>query len=136
MNASFAPAPTLADWRLLVQAFLWIVAMRLALPVFGLPASLRFAGRPAAGRSPPVDPRRAARAVDAVANRLPGTRCVARALALHALLRRSSHDSEVHLGVAASSGAVAAHMWVTCAGQTLLAGASGTSYRTLQPRKP
>ena len=69
-------------------------------------------------------PGEAAWAVGVVARRLPGTHCLARSLALHALLRSAGFDSELRIGVAPAGEAIAAHAWVTCDGEALDGGAA------------
>lgn len=70
--------------------------------------------------------RRLARAVDRGAARLPGeTRCLARALALHAMLRRRRVGSTLLIGVRprAERGNLAdLHAWVLRQGETLIGG--------------
>jgi hypothetical protein len=52
-------------------------------------------------------------AVLAVARRIPGTRCLPRALALHALMARAGLPARLCIGVAKESdSALAAHAWV------------------------
>jgi hypothetical protein len=105
----------LQDKILLLRAAAWLVAARVALPLAGL-ARLEAAIALRAASSEHA-PERIAWAVHVVARRFPGTRCLARSLALHALLRREGYRSELRLGVAHEPGsAVRAHAWVECAG--------------------
>jgi len=63
---------------------------------------------------------RARWAVDALAGRLPGTRCLARSFALLSLLRAYGLDGELRFGVARSNGReIAAHAWVESGGLPL-----------------
>ena len=67
-------------------------------------------------------------AVQAVARRFPGTRCLHRALALRAMLHRAGHAAELQLGVARSSKELAAHAWVTCGAHTFDCGEDPARY--------
>jgi len=115
------------EWSLLLRASFWIVVARLGLRLAGLPR-LQAALAGGAVRSPMRhSPTEVAWAVHAAARRLPGTRCLARSLALHALLRREGHASELKLGVARGEGRdLLAHAWIECAGLAFEAeGAAG-----------
>ena len=80
-------------------------------------------------------PHEAAWAVQAVSRRMPGTRCLARSLALVALLRSSARTLEIHFGVVpAPGGTIEAHAWVTCDGVTLEESAAG--YTELVAARP
>jgi hypothetical protein len=73
-------------------------------------------------------------AVTVAARRTPGTRCLAWALALHALLRQAGIAAELRIGVAKSEpGALTAHAWIDCSGRTLSWGDSVESYNVLSP---
>lgn len=114
------------EWALLLRACFWIVAARLGLRFSRLPRlGGAFAGD--AIPAPPVlSPTQVAWAVHAAARRLPGTRCLARSLALHALLRRGGHASELKLGVARGEGReLLAHAWIECPGLAFAAEGAG-----------
>ena len=78
--------------------------------------------------------RRLARAVERAAGRLPGeTRCLARAMALHWMLRRQTMGGVLHIGVLPGSdrgGLDDLHAWVTRLGEILI-GASDQPHRAL-----
>lgn len=115
---------TLRDSVLLLRALGWLIAVRITLPLLGLAPLQRHIE--ALGRGPKrasLDPLRAVWAIGAMANRLPGTGCLARALALQALLRTAGLNSKIRLGVAIGEGAMRAHAWVDLEGETLPAGA-------------
>ena len=59
---------------------------------------------------------RVARAVSAMARRIPGTGCLARSLVTEALLRRHGHAARLRLGVRRGVSGIEAHAWVECAG--------------------
>jgi hypothetical protein len=62
-------------------------------------------------------------AVRAASRRIPAASCLAQSLALHCLLTRAGHPSEVRIGVTKDrEGGFGAHAWVECAGQPLLSG--------------
>jgi hypothetical protein len=115
--------------RLLARAFALLVWFRFALLAVPV-ATLNRRIEAGAGKvTPRFTPRDAAWAVRAVAGRLPGTHCLARALALHALLRRAGFDSELRVGVArAGDYGIAAHAWVVCAGREIEGEPSAGAY--------
>ena len=62
-------------------------------------------------------------AVRAASRRVPGASCLTQSLALHCLLTRAGHRSQIRIGVAKDTEAgFGAHAWVECAGQPLLSG--------------
>ena len=62
-------------------------------------------------------------AVRAASRRIPAASCLTQSLALHCLLTRAGHHSEVRIGVTKDmEGGFGAHAWVECAGQPLLSG--------------
>lgn len=106
--------------RLLARALVLLATIRAALWV--LPARVvhaRIESRPAV-RGGTFTPDQAAWAIQAVARRIPRTRCLARALALHALLRHGGHASTLQVGVKRSGPeAIEAHAWVSCGGRVV-----------------
>ena len=108
------------DYRLALAAVGWVLLARAALALLPFRVARRVLDVKPRGASGALDPRRAAWAVHAVARRIPGTHCLARSLALNAMLRRAGLDSQVRIGVAgAPAGVLDAHAWVVCAGQVL-----------------
>src|SRR5215831_3504932 len=102
---------------LVASALAWVLAARVALRVGGR----SFAARQRlldwlSARAPALTPcpvARASWAITAAARRVPGTRCLAWALALRGLLGQMGIASEVCIGVAASEpGTFKAHAWV------------------------
>lgn len=66
--------------------------------------------------------------------RLPGTRCLPRALVMQTLLRRAGIPAELRIGVARAPGEeFAAHAWVECSGQPFLEHEPVTTYTPLSP---
>lgn len=63
---------------------------------------------------------RLAWAIRTAARRLPGTSCLASALALQRMLSAGGLDSELHIGVARNDGDFAAHAWLTHRGEILV----------------
>ena len=62
-------------------------------------------------------------AVRAASRRVPGASCLTQSLALHCLLTRAGHRSQIRIGVAKDTEAgFGAHAWVEYAGQPLLSG--------------
>lgn len=135
-------APPHGAWRVRAQvaeAIAALVAARLTIAAIPLarwrgalgrqvdPASLAKAGPLPANLAANLAARRLARAVDRGAARLPGeTRCLARALALHAMLRRRGVGATLLIGVRprAERGSLDdLHAWVLRQGETLIGGA-------------
>ena len=104
------------DYALALRALGWLVAARTALALLPLRRALGlFDVRKRPGGS--LEPDAAAWAIQAVSRRLAGTHCLARSMALNAMLRRGGHASEIRFGVdREGDGAFAAHAWVTCSG--------------------
>lgn len=105
---------------LLAKAFALLVVARVGLLI--LPASVLI--RLFARSQPPctaiIPPALAFWAVNAAAGRIPGTHCLARSLALMALLRGAGHALELQIGVAKrATGGIVAHAWVLCNGEPL-----------------
>jgi hypothetical protein len=70
-------------------------------------------------------------AVNAVARRLPFTRCLPRALALQALLRQAGIASELRIGVRKEPDGLLAHAWIEHQGRILADGVDPTAYAPL-----
>jgi len=108
--------------RLLARALLWIVSARVGLRVFPYRTLLGLLDRASrrASLGTPCSPEKVRWALVAAASRLPGTRCLAWAIACHNLLRQAGFDSELRIGVAKSPGErLRAHAWVECDGGSL-----------------
>lgn len=114
--ATFIAMPG-ADRRLVVRAMATLAAVRLGLRLLSVERLRAWAGRRGAG-SAPAD--RLAWAVRIARRRLPGTSCLASALALQRMLSADGHDSELHIGVARTDGDFAAHAWLTHKGEILV----------------
>jgi hypothetical protein len=109
---------------LLAAAALWVMAAHALLRLAGASfADKQRALDALAERLPrlrPCTPRVAAWAVTAAAKRVPGTLCLAWALALRGLLLQAGIKSELRIGVAHDpSKAIKAHAWIDCDGTTL-----------------
>jgi hypothetical protein len=115
--ARFVHLPV-AERVLLVRAFAWVLFFRALLPFAPLAALLRISNGPVRARAASGSSS-VAWAVRAAANRIPGARCLARSLALQALLRRAGHESSVNIGVRRGGAGFEAHAWVTCEGRTI-----------------
>ena len=108
--------------RLLARALLWIVSARVGLRVLPYRMLARLLDR--ASRRAPLgtlcSPEKVRWALVAAARRLPGTRCLAWAIACRNLLRQAGFVSELRIGVAKTpGGAFRAHAWVECEGDSL-----------------
>jgi hypothetical protein len=105
---------TRAERVLLVRALARVCLFRLLLPFAPLRALLRLAGGAARPKPASFSAEAVAWSVRAAASRVPGTRCLARSLALQALLRRSGHEASLRIGVRREGAALEAHAWVAC----------------------
>jgi hypothetical protein len=116
------------DRVLLLEAFATILGVRLALAMVAVDRVRDWAGHVKPGTGP-AD--RTAWAVRTAWRRLPGTSCLAAALALHRLLSRQGHLSQLTIGVAAGKDGFAAHAWVICDGRIVLGGEESEGYTPL-----
>lgn len=116
------------DRRLLLSALATLAGIRLALRV--VPVE-RLRRRVACGRPHARSAERIAWAVHAASRRLPGTTCLASALAAQRLLARDGHDCQLTIGVARNERGFAAHAWVVCDGVTLVGGEESVGYTPL-----
>jgi hypothetical protein len=116
------------DRRLLLQALVTLVAVRLALRLVPVDRLRRPVGPTRRGARPAE---RIAWAVRAAARRLPGTTCLASALAAQRLLSRAGHVCQVTIGVARNDRGFSAHAWVVCEGVTLVGGEESVGYTPL-----
>ncbi len=106
-----------SDRALLFQAFTTVAVVRISLPLFAISRLRAWAGRLTAGTRQ-VD--RIVWAVGVASRWLPGTTCLATALALQRRLSAEGHTSELHIGVARQDETFAAHAWLSCEGQILV----------------
>ena len=120
--------------RLLARAVVWIVIVRVGLrvlPYRTLSPLLDRMARPATVGAF-CSPAEVRWALAAAARRLPGTRCLAWALACRSLLRQAGFASELQFGVAKDrKGRLQAHAWVECRGMPLSWGDDERSYAPL-----
>jgi len=104
-----------AERALLFRAFFLLLATRLRLALrrpsaFPLRGLTRAPGGPRAASLPPS---RYAWSVHHASRLIPGTKCLAQAIALHRLLQRDGHTAVVRIGVAKDSEkGFQAHAWV------------------------
>lgn len=99
-----------AQRRAFLEAWVWIWASRIRLPVFGLARSLRDWRRPARpGAAWPA----AARWIGIASRLVPGGgNCLVRSLALYGALRRAGVGAELRIGVGQTAPHLEAHAWV------------------------
>ena len=111
------------EWRLLVEAALLTVVVRLAVAFIPLTRCAGFLrgccrwlphGRP-------VELERAASIVGLISGRLARQRCLTQTLVLFTLLARRSVDAEVVIGTATHDGRFAAHAWLRAGNRQWLA---------------
>ncbi|MFO1086730.1 MAG: lasso peptide biosynthesis B2 protein [Reyranellaceae bacterium] len=126
----FAPFLALPgrDRRLLLHALVTLIGVRVALRFVPLDRLRHPAGR-TRRCARPAD--RVAWAVRAASRRLPGTTCLASALAAQRLLSREGHVCELTIGVARNDRGFAAHAWVVCEGAILVGGEESGGYAPL-----
>jgi hypothetical protein len=105
------------DRALLLWAFTTVAVVRISLPLLAISRLRAWAGRVTAGTRP-VD--RIVWAVGVASRLLPGTTCLASALALQRRLSAEGHASELHIGVARQDQTFAAHAWLSCEGRILV----------------
>lgn len=102
-----------------VRALVWLVIARVALALLGIRRLVRTTPRRLGTNVVKAEER--ARAVDAIARRLPiGLTCLHRALALVWLLRADGLAAALRIGVRPGDGNLAAHAWVEHGGVVLL----------------
>lgn len=71
--------------------------------------------------------------VNAASGRVPGAKCLVRAMVAEALLSASGHPAEICFGVS-KEGGFGAHAWVEVEGQTVIGGNADRPYERLTPR--
>src|SRR5262249_36027485 len=113
---------------LLVRALLLLAMVRLWLPFASLDRLQQWA-RPGRNVARPMST--IVWAVRTAARWLPGTTCLPAALVLQRLLCAAGHQSELHIGVAQEGGRLAAHAWVSRAGEVLIGDNTPTTYSSL-----
>lgn len=103
-----------------------LFAIRAALSVLGYARLRRLLPRARAERASPHHARDMGRRMERMARFVPGATCLTQAIALHVLLERQGHRSQIEIGVAreGNEATFAAHAWVTCEGHVVL-GARG-----------
>jgi hypothetical protein len=114
--ATFLALPG-SDRRLLLGALATIVRVRAGLRLQSIEPLKTWAQQPGTGNVPAG---RLAWAARIAARRLPGTTCLASALALQRLLSQHGHLSELHIGVARQGPSFAAHAWLMHRGEIVI----------------
>jgi hypothetical protein len=109
-----------AEKRLAVAAWLVVSTVRLGLAILPFRFVHRLAGRAPRRTRAAISPDRIARAVNDVAQRLPGTTCLPQVLAAAYLCSRYGHTATFRLGVGESEGRITAHAWLESDGRPIL----------------
>jgi hypothetical protein len=104
----------------MAAAWLVVPAVRIALAVLPFRFVHRLAARAPRRTRPANSPHRIARAVNDVAQRLPGTTCLAQVIAAAYLCSRYGHTATLRLGVGESEGRITAHAWLESEGRAIL----------------
>jgi hypothetical protein len=124
VTSSWAKLRTLhpADRRLLLEAFLWLVVMRIGLALLPYRVLRRLAGDHAPDADNKADLSRLPWAIAAAARRIPGATCLPQALAAQAMLSRRAVPSVLRIGVAGpgAESRIKAHAWVECRGDVIV----------------
>ena len=119
-----------AERALAMRAFGLLIAARIGLrlmPLQSLRAGLR---RGRGGENASAE--RIAWAVRTAARYLPGSACLAQALAADALMERHGHASSLRIGVARTeAGGLEAHAWVESEGRVVIGGGGLDRYTPL-----
>lgn len=119
---------------LVAPAVLWIVVSRIALRVLPFRTVSALLERIPWPIPRPCSPEDVLWALHAAARRIPGTRCLAWALACRGLLQRAGIPSRVRIGVAKERGRrLVAHAWVECSDFTASWGDDERIYVPLPP---
>lgn len=71
------------------------------------------------------------RAVETASRYIPGTSCLVKAQACHAMLNRCGYPAEIRVGVLKGSSELQSHAWVECEGTTIM-GKNGVPYVELE----
>ncbi len=120
-----------ADWMLLAQAGVVVLACRVALWTMGVRGARKVVRLMAGGIRLKADPTSAARApwaVRAAGRRIPGATCLTQALALQAMLERAGRPCRVEIGVAKAE-SFEAHAWLVCGDAVLLGDAGAARFQ-------
>lgn len=106
-----------SDRRRLIEAFVTLEVVRIALRLFAIERVRAWASRRRQGTAS-VD--RIVWAVRTAARWMPGTTCLYSALTLQRLLASQGYSSELHIGVARQEQRFAAHAWLERDGEVLI----------------
>ncbi len=130
--ASFASLNGAERW-LTLRAVGWLAVARVALHIVPFARLQAFVeSRSATGDASPDGARQVRRAMSRAARTLPGSRCLARALAALLLLRRGGSPARLVLGVAPDAGCtLRAHAWVESDGFIVVGDGEHEEYRPL-----
>ncbi len=128
--------------RLLIQAALAVLKVRVVLQLFSSRRALRLVERVLERRSrgggnrDGVDAPSIGAAVTAVSRRIPGTTCLTQALATRLVLARHGHSSDLRIGVARNGeGQFQAHAWVVSNGVVAIGGGELQRYARMPDLK-
>ncbi len=121
---SFLARPR-SDKTLLFCALGWLGAVRASLSLLRFRRTRRWlqrigSGARGAASDPELDLGRVRWAISAASRLLPGTRCLAQALAGQVLLARRGVPTSLRIGVERSSEAMSAHAWLEQDGRVVL----------------
>jgi len=116
---------------LVLRAVLRLARARFALAITGPSLAQTSRVRDRAGR-PRCSPHQLASAVERASKLVPGSTCLAKAMALAAMLRADHRDCDLRLGVKQEQAKFSAHAWVEINGEPVTAGSLvATEFETL-----
>ena len=109
------------EWRVLAEAVVTLMVVRLALPMVGFPKLLAWATRPSPDAGAEWSRERVERTawVVGLCGRLARVRCLTRSLALARVLARRGVATDIRIGVLTVDGKLLAHAWVEWRGRAL-----------------
>ena len=120
--------------RLLVQAALAVPVATAAVWSFGTSRAREVMPRLPWRLRPDDEPADVGWAVEAAGRRVPGARCLARAVAAEAILDRGGRAPEVHIGARRDThGGLEAHAWVEVNGRVVVGAEEREAFTRLEP---
>jgi hypothetical protein len=111
-----------------LAAAIAIIVVRLALPFLTVESLRKWAGR-SGHRARPIE--RLIWAVEVASRYIPGTKCLASALALQRLLSAHGIACQLNIGVSHHGGEFGAHAWVVHEGRILIGEEANRKYTLL-----
>ena len=128
---------TASDRQLLVKAMLLLAMIRLGLWLLPFQTCRQLLAKlkslPVKLPSEQVSVNQVVWAVKIVSRKIPGTKCLARALATQILLQRYGHNADLRIGVSKGMQGLEAHAWVESQGKVVIGGLKDLGRYTTLP---